>query len=240
LQRTCNARQTLDNRPTTAIASSFRRRHAGEFAAHGTLKRAMAKMTIAPLIMVITGEVRHCPPRSPPENHFGRRTAFIDEEIGDIRTCGDASATAACSAPTAVRPRRPARDVRAQTASQIDYTGIDAATASRLPARRAGLRFRRENYSDDTPAKASHELIPFPEYGKVRSAKVTIADRHRPGPVLCSPTEAGMLPACVMRASVTRRTSATKNDENSLVSELIGSPRRCGSRELARTGVLPA
>jgi molybdopterin-containing oxidoreductase family iron-sulfur binding subunit len=81
-----------------------------------------------------------------------------------------------------------------------------------------------ESYTDDTPEKQSYEEVPAPEYGRswsegavegvVRKCQFCI---HR--------LDAGMLPACVSTCIGGATYFGDKNDPDSMVSELIASPR---------------
>ena len=81
-----------------------------------------------------------------------------------------------------------------------------------------------ESYTDGTPGKQSYEEVPAPEYGRswsegavegvVRKCQFCI---HR--------LDAGMLPACVSTCIGGATYFGDKNDPDSMVSELIASPR---------------
>ena len=204
------------------------------------LKRAMAKpIEQRRWIMVIDQEkcvgCSACTIACVAENHLPPGVVYrpvIDEEIGEYPNvrrrflprpcmqCADPPCVPVC--PVEATYKRPDGIV------EINY---DRCIGCRycVPACPYGARTFDfgENYSDDTPEKVSYEMIPSPEYGKSWKRE---GDRSPIGNVrkcqFCvHRTEAGMLPACVTTCIGHATYFGDKNDENSLVAELIASPR---------------
>ncbi len=84
-----------------------------------------------------------------------------------------------------------------------------------------------EDYTDGTPAKQPYEKEPSPEYGRewTRSGQGSPVGNARKCQFCIHRLEAGMLPACVTTCIGGATYFGDKNDPDSLVSELIGSPR---------------
>lgn len=204
------------------------------------LKRAMAKpIDQRRWIMVIDQEkcvgCSACTIACVAENHLPPGVVYrpvIDEEIGEYPNvrrrfmprpcmqCADPPCVPVC--PVDATYKRPDGIV------EIDYNRCIGCRYC-IPACPYGARVFDfgEDYSDDTPAKAAYELIPSPEYGKnwKREGGRSPIDNVRKCQFCVHRTEAGMLPACVTTCIGHATYFGDKNDENSLVSELIGSPR---------------
>jgi Fe-S-cluster-containing dehydrogenase component len=84
-----------------------------------------------------------------------------------------------------------------------------------------------EDYSDGTPAKQPYEEESSPEYGKewTRNGQGSPVGNARKCQFCIHRLEAGMLPACVTTCIGGATYFGDKNDPDSLVSELISSPR---------------
>ncbi|MBI5288741.1 MAG: 4Fe-4S dicluster domain-containing protein [Chloroflexi bacterium] len=204
------------------------------------LKRAMAKpIEQRRWIMVIDQEkcvgCSACTIACIAENHLPPGVVYrpvIDEEIGEYPNvrrrflprpcmqCADPPCVPVC--PVDATYKRPDGVV------EIDYKRCIGCRYC-VPACPYGARTFDfgANYSDDTPAKASYELIPSPEYGKSweREGERSPIGNVRKCQFCVHRTEAGMLPACVTTCIGHATYFGDKNDENSLVSELISSPR---------------
>ena len=204
------------------------------------LKRAMAKpIEQRRWIMVIDQEkcvgCSACTIACVAENHLPPGVVYrpvIDEEIGEypnVRRRFLPRPCMQCAEPPCV-PVCPvdATYKRPDGVVEIDYKRCIGCRYC-VPACPYGARTFDfgGNYSDDTPAKASYELIPSPEYGKnwKREGERSPIGNVRKCQFCVHRTEAGMLPACVTTCIGHATYFGDKNDENSLVSELIGSPR---------------
>jgi len=84
-----------------------------------------------------------------------------------------------------------------------------------------------DRYTDDTPAVQAYEQSPSPEYGKewVRDHDRSPVGNARKCQFCIHRLEAGMLPACVTTCIGEATFFGDKNDPDSLVNELIASPR---------------
>jgi len=84
-----------------------------------------------------------------------------------------------------------------------------------------------EDYSDGTPARQPYEEEPSPEYGRewTRDGQGSPVGNARKCQFCIHRLEAGMLPACVTTCVGGATYFGDKNDPDSFVSELIGSPR---------------
>lgn len=84
-----------------------------------------------------------------------------------------------------------------------------------------------EDYSDDTPAKQPYEEESSPEYGRewTRDGQGSPVGNARKCQFCIHRLEAGMLPACVTTCIGGATYFGDRNDPDSLVSELISSPR---------------
>jgi len=84
-----------------------------------------------------------------------------------------------------------------------------------------------EDYSDGTPAKQPYEEEPAPEYGRewTRDGQGSPVGNARKCQFCIHRLNVGMLPACVTTCIGGATYFGDKNDPDSLVSELIGSPR---------------
>jgi len=84
-----------------------------------------------------------------------------------------------------------------------------------------------EDYSDGTPAKQPYEESASPEYGRewTRDGQGSPVGNARKCQFCIHRLEVGMLPACVTTCIGGATYFGDKNDPDSLVSELIGSPR---------------
>ena len=84
-----------------------------------------------------------------------------------------------------------------------------------------------EFYTADTPEKQAYEVSPSPEYGRSwkRTGQKSPIGNVRKCQFCIHRLEAGMLPACTTTCVGLATFFGDKNDPESLVSELIGSPR---------------
>ncbi len=84
-----------------------------------------------------------------------------------------------------------------------------------------------DKYTEDTPKVQAYEKSPSPEYGRewTREGQGSPVGNARKCQFCIHRLEAGMLPACVTTCIGEATFFGDKNDPDSLVSELIGSPR---------------
>jgi Fe-S-cluster-containing dehydrogenase component len=84
-----------------------------------------------------------------------------------------------------------------------------------------------DHYTDGTPALQPYEEAPGPEYGKewTRNGDSSPVGNARKCQFCIHRLDAGMLPACVVTCIGGAMHFGDKNDPESLVSEMIGSPR---------------
>ncbi|MDO8612126.1 MAG: 4Fe-4S dicluster domain-containing protein [Dehalococcoidia bacterium] len=84
-----------------------------------------------------------------------------------------------------------------------------------------------DDYTDGTPAKQPYEEQPSPEYGRewTRDGQGSPIGNARKCQFCIHRLNAGMLPACVTTCIGSATFFGDKNDPDSLVSELISSPR---------------
>ncbi len=84
-----------------------------------------------------------------------------------------------------------------------------------------------DRYTDDTPSRQPYEEAPGPEYGKewTRDSDGSPVGNARKCQFCIHRLEAGMLPACVTTCIGGAMHFGDKNDPESLVHEMIGSPR---------------
>lgn len=84
-----------------------------------------------------------------------------------------------------------------------------------------------DKYTDDTPAVQAYETSPSPEYGKewTRDGQGSPVGNARKCQFCIHRLDVGMLPACVTTCIGEATFFGDKNDPDSLVNELIASPR---------------
>jgi molybdopterin-containing oxidoreductase family iron-sulfur binding subunit len=84
-----------------------------------------------------------------------------------------------------------------------------------------------EDYTDGTPEKQPYEEVASPEYGRewTRDGQGSPVGNARKCQFCIHRLDAGMLPACVTTCIGGATYFGDRNDPDSLVSELIGSPR---------------
>ncbi len=90
-----------------------------------------------------------------------------------------------------------------------------------------------EIYTSDTPEKQAYETAPSPEYGRSwkRTGQKSPIGNVRKCQFCIHRLEAGMLPACTTTCVGLATFFGDKNDPESLVSELIASPRASRLKE---------